>query len=99
MKPDKILVEEAQVWWRLWSVRLSVFGAMLMGMLTALPDAVLYVWLAMPPELKELLPTQYLSLLACFIFVGVSIARVIRQHKLRELRRRRGEDELDEYTE
>lgn len=76
------LIDNARAWWKLWTIRLSLFGAAFMGILTAFPDIMLQVWLAMPDDLKALLPQQYVSAIALFILVGTAIVRVIKQQKL-----------------
>ena len=89
------LVPNAKSFWRLWSVRLSAIGASIMGYFTLYPDKLLEIWLIMPPDLKALLPSQYVSSIAMFIFIGASIARVIKQEKVPQKK----EEEPDDQTE
>jgi Ca2+/Na+ antiporter len=76
------LTTDAKNWKKLWSVRLSVIGAGLMAVLTAWPDAILILWSTMPAEVKDLIPQQLATSIACFIFVMTAVSRVIKQSKL-----------------
>jgi Ca2+/Na+ antiporter len=76
------LTNDAKNWKKLWSVRLSVIGAGLMAVLTAWPDAILILWSTMPAEVKDLIPQQLATSIACFIFVMTAVSRVIKQSKL-----------------
>lgn len=78
------LNKDAKVWWKLWSVQLNALGAILMAFFTAWPDSILYLWTAMPAEVKQLIPQQFVTVLACAIFALSSISRVLKQKKLEQ---------------
>ena len=67
--------------WRLWSVRLSAFGALLMTWAALTPDALLQAWLALPPDVRGLLPEQVLKGVPVVLFVATLLARLIPQPK------------------
>src|SRR6187431_637145 len=79
------LADNAKFWWRFWSVRLSAVGAILMGVVTAWPDSILYLWGAMPSEVRGLIPQQFVTLIAMFIFVMSAVSRVVKQAKIERL--------------
>lgn len=67
---------------KLWSVRLSAFGALLMSALTVWPDRVWQIWQLLPNDVRRLLPEQVVSLVATCLFVLSAISRLIKQSKL-----------------
>lgn len=81
-KPE--LIEDWRQSWRLWSVRLSVVGAAIMGVFTAWPDSALYLWGAMPEEVRALIPQRFVSAIALFVFVMSTASRIIKQRPKNE---------------
>lgn len=79
------LIENWQVWWRLWSIRLGAIGAALMAYLTASPDAAITAWAMLPSEFKDVLPPDYLKYIGLSMFVLSLFARVVKQEKLPEV--------------
>jgi len=73
------LIPEWREAYKLWSVRLSTLGALLMGFLLAWPDSLLYLWSMMPPEVYAYLPERIVQGLAMFIFVMSVISRLVKQ--------------------
>jgi hypothetical protein len=67
---------------RHWSLWLGAAGATLTSYLIAFPDAALYAWGMLPPDLKALIPAQYTPLIGCVIFVASLVAKFLRQVKL-----------------
>ncbi|QXT34345.1 hypothetical protein KV697_10915 [Sphingomonas sanguinis] len=65
--------------WRLWSVRVSAFGAVLFAFLLAAPDQVQAIWNALPPDVQAAIPNS--KTLALAISVAVTIARVLQQRE------------------
>ncbi len=76
------LVDDAKVWWKLWSIRLGALGTALTGLLIASPDAVLFAWNLLPLDLRAAIPAQYVPLIGVFIFVMSMVARLVKQDKL-----------------
>lgn len=77
-------VEDARLLWKTWSVWLTGAGAALGVYLASAPDALIHVWMMLPPDLKSALPVnvaQYISY--ALIALGV-ISQFIRQPKLAE---------------
>ena len=80
-------VAHAKLLWKTWSVWLIGAGTALGVYLAAAPDALVQVWLMLPPDLKAQLPVnvaQYISY--ALIALGV-ISKFIRQPKLDEQRK------------
>jgi hypothetical protein len=67
--------------WRLWSVRLSAIGAILMGWAALTPDALLQAWNALPADVQALLPEQVGKAIPFLLFIGTLVARFIPQPK------------------
>jgi len=59
-----------------WSVRFAALAVLLEGLLTALPDAATQVWLALPPDLKAVLPENFAKWIAWGLIAASMIARV-----------------------
>jgi hypothetical protein len=67
--------------WRLWSVRLSAIGAILMGWAALAPDALLQAWNALPADVQALLPEKVGNAIPFLLFVGTLVSRFIPQPK------------------
>ena len=65
--------------WRLWSVRLSALGALLMAAALGSPDALLAAWNIMPDEVRSLVPDRISSWIAMALFATTIGVRLIRQ--------------------
>ncbi len=81
-KPE--LIENWRECWRFWSVRLSVVGAAIMGVFTAWPDSALYLWGAMPEEVRAFIPQRFVSAIALFVFAMSTVSRIIKQGRKNE---------------
>jgi hypothetical protein len=71
------LIAEWRQSWRLWSVRVSAFGAAVFAFLLAAPDQALAIWNALPTEVKEHLPNQ--QELGLALLTAAAVARVLKQ--------------------
>lgn len=76
------LIEDWKKGWKMWSVRLSALGASIMGMFLYFPEWSLYLYNAMPREIRDLLPDNFALFLAMVVFVGTALARIVKQEKL-----------------
>lgn len=76
------LVDDAKVWWKLWSLRLGALGTAVTTILIASPDAMLFAWNLLPLDLRASIPPQYVPLIGVFIFVMSMAARLVKQEKL-----------------
>lgn len=81
------LIDDARDGWKFWSVRLNILGSALLALFTFWPDSALYLWGAMPKEVKELIPAHYTQAIALFIFIMSTVARFLKQRKLDEARK------------
>ena len=68
--------------WKMWSVRLSALGASIMGMFLYFPEWTLYLFNAMPKEVRDLLPDNLALFLAMIVFIVTAISRIVKQEKL-----------------
>jgi hypothetical protein len=67
--------------WRLWSVRLSAIGAIIMGWAALAPDALLQAWNALPADVQAMVPESVGKAIPFLLFVGTLVARLIPQPK------------------
>ncbi|MDD1450806.1 glycosyl hydrolase 108 family protein [Sphingomonas sp. H160509] len=65
--------------WRLWSVRLSAFGALLTALAAAAPDTLLQIWNGLPEDVRSLLPESVAHVIPTLLFVATIVARLIPQ--------------------
>jgi hypothetical protein len=65
--------------WRLWSVRLSALGSLLMLVALAAPDMLLATWNTLPPETRELIPDDIAQAVAAVLFAATIVARLVQQ--------------------
>lgn len=76
------LIDNWRESWKMWSVRLSSIGAAIMGMFFYFPDWSLYLFNAMPREIRDMLPDNFALFLAFVVFVGTALSRIVKQDKL-----------------
>jgi len=81
-KPE--LIEDWKKATRLWSVRFGIIGTAVMGLFTAWPESALYLWGAMPFEVRALIPERFVSAIALFVFVMSTVSRIIKQRPKNE---------------
>ena len=67
---------------KLWSMRFSLVGTALMSLFVAWPDSALYLWAAMPEEVRSMIPDRFVSVIALFIFGMSSISRIVKQRPI-----------------
>lgn len=67
---------------RFWSVIFSAIGTALMGLFTIWPESALYLWGAMPMEVRTLLPQNIATFIAMVIFIMSILSRLIKQQRL-----------------
>lgn len=77
------LVDDVGDWWRWWSLRLAALGTAITSVLILWPDWALFLWNAMPPEVRALLPQRYVPLIGVIIFGMSMLARIVKQKKPR----------------
>lgn len=70
--------------WKMWSVRLSAVGASIMSIFIYFPESSLFLYNAMPYEVKKLLPDNIALFIALIVFVGTAIARMVKQKKVKD---------------
>lgn len=78
-------VDEIRVWWKLWSIRLGLVGSAITGWLVSFPDQAVGLWAAMPYEIRQFIPANYMPLIGVFLFLMSMVSRFIKQHKAAEV--------------
>jgi hypothetical protein len=81
--PSKLeLVAHWRTFYKLWSVRFNAMGVALLSGMLAFPQIVADAWTALPPEMKALLPQQYVMWVPVALMMISMYARIVRQPKL-----------------
>nr|WP_199559726.1 hypothetical protein [Pantoea sp. AG1095] len=77
-------VKHARLLFKTWSVWLASLGSMLSAWVQSFPTAALDAWNSMPPDVKAILPHNYLGLIGAFMVAMGVIAQFIRQKSLNQ---------------
>ncbi|AMG57744.1 hypothetical protein [Pantoea vagans] len=75
-------VAHARLLFKAWSVWLASLGSMLSAWVQSFPSAALDAWTSLPPDIKDMLPHNYLGLIGAFLVAMGVISQFIRQQKL-----------------
>lgn len=67
--------------WRFASIQLALIGSALCALATAFPDAILFAWNMVPPDLKAAIPARFVPLIGVALFVLSIFARIVHQPK------------------
>lgn len=79
-------VKHARLLFKTWSVWLASLGSMLSAWAQSFPASALNAWNALPPDVKEVLPHNYLGLIGAFMVAMGVMAQFVRQRNLAEKR-------------
>lgn len=80
------IIPDWRLMWRAWSVRLNALGLALLGWFAVDPVSVLAVWNMMPAAVRDLVPSQIVSITGAVLFGFAFFAKFVRQPKLEEKR-------------
>lgn len=75
-------VAHAKLLFKAWSVWLGSIGSMLSAWVQSFPSAALDAWSTLPPDVKDILPHNYLGLIGAFMVAMAVVSQFIRQRKL-----------------
>lgn len=78
----KLIDDWRKLAWKFWSIKLGTIGTTLTSILILWPDSALYLWGAMPEEVKNMLPPEYVPMIGVVIFALSMFARLVKQQKL-----------------
>ena len=76
------LIEQWRLFWRMWSIRFTALGTVLLGWITASPDIITAAWTFLPGEIKSYIPQEYLMYVTISLFILGMFSRIIKQDKL-----------------
>lgn len=80
------LISNWRDWPRMWSVRLQIIAAALLGLLEVFPNAVLSAWAVLPAEIQSVIPPAIVQYIGFACLVAGIVARLIKQPQLAERR-------------
>ena len=75
-------IDEVQLFWKFWSLRLGAAGTVITSYLVLLPDSAINIWNAMPVAFQSVIPAKYMPMIGVVIFVLGMIARLLKQHRV-----------------
>lgn len=73
------LIADCRHWWRLWSVRAGLLGLVLSLIQTINPQALLNLVNALPAEVHDALPSNWVVIVKAVLFALVVLLRLIPQ--------------------
>lgn len=76
------LIPDWKKCWKMWSMRISAFGALVMGAIATWPEQLMLMWQSMPAEVRDLIPTYSASYVAAGLFAACAIARLVKQSNM-----------------
>lgn len=77
------LIENARQFWRFWSVRFNALGIAILGWVQFDPVGALAVWNMMPAPVRQVLPSNLLTIIGIALFALSILARLVAQPKLK----------------
>ena len=80
-------VKHARLLFKTWSVWLASLGSMLSAWAQSFPSSALDAWNALPQDIKDILPHNYLGLIGAFMVAMGVLAQFVRQKNLIEQRK------------
>jgi hypothetical protein len=81
--PKFSLIDDWKTAYKLWSVRLSAVGAMLLSAVALFPADALWLWNMMPGEVRSLLPENFAIIAGAIVFALSIAARLVKQNEYR----------------
>lgn len=76
------LVSYWRKWWKLWSVWISTIGISLLTVAVYFPQYAYDAWNALPPDIKNSIPPEFLQKISIALWVASVIAKFVKQKKL-----------------
>lgn len=79
-------VHHANLLFKTWSVWLASLGSAISAWVQSFPDSAMRAWQLLPPDVKAIIPQNYLGMIGAFMVAMAVIAQFIRQPALAEQR-------------
>lgn len=76
------LIAQWRSFWRMWSLRLNAVGLAILGYITVSPEIISQAWYALPPDIKTMLPPNFLMWISVALFALGIVARLIKQESI-----------------
>lgn len=77
-------VAHARLLFKSWSVWLASAGSAISAWVQSFPSAALDAWTSLPPDIKDILPHNYIGMIGAFMVAMAVISQFVRQRKLVE---------------
>jgi hypothetical protein len=75
-------VHHAKLLFKTWSVWLASIGSVTGAWVQSFPDSAMRAWQLLPPDLKSVIPPDYLGIISAFLVAMAVIAQFVRQRPL-----------------
>lgn len=75
-------VHHARLLFKTWSVWLASVGSVTGAWVHSFPDSAMRAWQVLPPDLKSIIPPDYLSIISAFLVAMAVMAQFVRQRPL-----------------
>lgn len=76
------LIAQWRSFWRMWSIRFTALGTAMLAFISTSPDIIIGAWNALPMEIRQYIPQNYLLYITIAIFVLGMFSRVVKQEKI-----------------
>jgi len=77
-------VAHAKLLFKAWSVWLASVGSAVTAWVQLFPDDALNAWNSLPPDVKSVIPQNYLGMIGAFMAAMAVMSQFVRQKKLTE---------------
>jgi hypothetical protein len=78
-KIKSVLIDDVHKSWKYYSMKLSIIGIVVMGLLTQLPDQLLASWTILPDSIKQGIPADRVGQISMVLLGLTALARVVKQ--------------------
>ncbi len=76
-------VSHAKLLFKAWSVWLASIGSAISAWVQSFPDDALNAWNMLPPDVKSLIPQNYLGMIGAFMVAMAVMSQFVRQKDLK----------------
>lgn len=81
-------VHHAKLLFKTWSVWLASLGSAISAWVQSFPDSAMQAWQMLPPDVKAVIPQNYLGLIGAFMVAMAVMSQFVRQRTLADARQK-----------